>query len=261
MSRIDASAELLKLGHQLGVPASRLEFLAGVPADDLRVLRSQIGEVLFRADRRHFGKIVAVSKIMPTAVAAKLAEHVLSPLIAARTAELLEPPRAVDMVMHLSPRYVADVSVAMDPRRAPDILAQTPPGRVAEVAAELAARGEWVVIGAFVSAVSPEALGASIPALDGEQWLRVGFVLEDLSRLDSIVATLTDAQVDALLTAAGGKDLWSELDELVLTVDAANSARLAARFAVADDATVQAVGNAVSTGALSRAAAERLASR
>jgi hypothetical protein len=261
MSHADSSAEILKLGHQLGVPPSRLEFLATVPPDDLRALRVQIGEALFQADRHHFGKIVAVSKMMPSALAARITEFAISPLIAARTAELLEPARAVDMVKHLSPRYVADVSSAMDPMRSPDVLAQIPADRVAAVAVELAARGEWVVIGSFVSVVSPDALRASIAVLTGEQLLRIAFVLDDMSRLDDIMAIVTDGQVDELLAAAAGSGLWRELDELLATMDAASSARLAGRYPSAGSATTRAVDRAVSAGALSRASAERLATR
>ena len=74
--------------------------------------------------------------------------------IAARTAELLEPAKAADMVGRLSDRYLADVSAAMDPARAPEVIAQISPVHVAKVGAELARRGEWVIMGGFVSVVS-----------------------------------------------------------------------------------------------------------
>ena len=80
MSALDTDAEILKLAHQLGVPTSRLDFLAAVPPADLRALRGQIGEALFQADKHQFSKVVAVSKVVPTAIAAKITEHALSPL-------------------------------------------------------------------------------------------------------------------------------------------------------------------------------------
>src|SRR5664279_3722893 len=106
----ESSAEILKLGHQLGVPPSRLHFLADVDAGELRALRAQIGHAMFTADKHHFAKVAAVSKLVPVALAAKITEHALSPLIAARTAEVLEPARAVEMVVRLSDGYAADVS-------------------------------------------------------------------------------------------------------------------------------------------------------
>lgn len=258
--RLDSSAEILKLAHQLGVPAKRLDFLGSVGPEDLRALRGQIGEALFRADKHHFTKVVAVSKIVPGALAAKITEFALSPLIAARTAELLDPPRAVDMVGRLSERYLADVSAAMDPSRSPEVISQIPPDRVAAVGVELARRGEWVVMGSFVSVVSPDALAASVRVLDGEQLLRIGFVLDDMSRLGVIADILTDKQLDEMLAAAVEYELWRELDELLANLDADRVTPLAARYAGADAATVAAVEAAASAGSLSRATLAKLES-
>jgi hypothetical protein len=242
--RLDSSAEILKLAHQLGVAPKRLEFLDSVGPQDLRALRGQIGEALFRADKHHFTKVVAVSKIVPGALAAKITEFALSPLIAARTAELLDPPRAVDMVGRLSERYLADVSAAMDPSRSPEVIAQIPPDRVAAVGLELARRGEWVVMGSFVSVVSTDALAASVRVLDGEQLLRIGFVLDDMSRLDAIAEILTDAQ----------------LDEMLANLDTERVTPLAARYASTDAATIAAVEAAAADGSLSQASLAKLES-
>ena len=250
MSALDSEAEILKLSHQLGVPTSRLGFLDDVPPQDLRILRRQIGNALFAADQHHFGKVVAVSKVVPAALAARITEPALSPLLAARTAELLEPARAVDMVGRLSDRYLADVSAAMDPARAPEVIAQIPPRQVALVGAELARRDEWVVMGGFVSHVSLAALRAAVEQLSGEQLLRVGFVLDDLSRLAEIAPMLTDEQLDEMLAATVDGALWRELDELLANLHTDSAAHLAARFGAADEAIVSAFEAAVERGDL-----------
>lgn len=231
----NATAELLKLAHQLGVDTSELRFLADVPADDLRALRGQIGDYLFEADKHHFTKVAALSKMVPGAVAAKVTEYALPPLIAARTAELLEPARAADMVGRLSDGYLADVSAMMDPARAPEVIAQIPAENVAKVGAELARRGEWVVMGAFVSVISGPALRAAVAGLDGEQLLRVGFVLDDLDRMDEIIEMLTDHQLDAMLSAASEHQLWAELDGVLSNLTGTQATRIAARHRQADD--------------------------
>lgn len=255
---LEPSPEILKLAHQLGVPPDRLDFLAAVGAEDLRALRKQIGEALFNADKHHFSKVVTMSKIVPGALAAKITEHALQPLIAARTAELLEPARAADMVVRLSDRYLADVSVAMDPARAPDVIAQLPAERVAMVGRELARRGEWVVMGGFVALVSDEALHAAVVGMTGEQLLRVGFVLEDLSRLDDIAQLLADDQLDQMLAAAIDCALWRELEELLSNLTGAGAARFAARYAAAEGVAVTAVEAAVTAGLLSQGSLTKL---
>jgi hypothetical protein len=254
----NSEAELEKLAHQVGVEVSALEFLAMVPAEDLRDLRAQIGEALFQADRQHFVKVAALSKSIPSALAAKITEFALPPLIAARTTELLDPAKAVDLVGRISDKYLANVSAVMDPSRSPHVIEKIPPDKIAMVARELAARQEWVVIGGFVSHVSSQGLQASVGVFNGEQLLRIGFVLDDTSRLGEITSMLSDTQVDELLTAAQEHRLWRELDELAANIDAGQSARLAARLAASATVVQDAVNAAVGDGSLSSATAAKL---
>ena len=180
-------------------------------------------------------RVAALSKAIPVALAAKLSEAVLPPLIAARTSELLEPHRAAELVSRISPKYLADVSLYMDAARAPEVIAAIPADRVAEVAAELAKREEWIVIGSFVAQVDDDALRSSVARFDGEELLRVGFVLDDVSRLDDIGGMLTDRQVDELLVAAAKFSLWDELAELIANLSPVRVTRLAEHYAALDD--------------------------
>ena len=248
-----STAELRKLAHQLGVEPGRLDFLERVPVDDLRTLRAQIGDYLFETDKHHFTKVAAISRLVPAAIAAKVTEFALTPLIAARTAELLEPHRAAEMVGRLSDGYLADVSAAMDPSRAPEVISRIPPEHVSKVGAELARRGEWVVMGAFVSVVSDPALEAAVADLDGEQLLRVGYVLDDLDRMDDIIAVLSDDQLDGMLTAAVEHELWAELDGVLTSLSGTQATRIAGRYAAAS-AQTRSVIDAAPLSAAARAA-------
>lgn len=229
----DPTAELAKLAHQLSVDPSEVAFLAEVPLPDLRELRAQIGEALFQADKHHFTRMAALAKAVPVAVAAKVTVLALPPLIAARTAELFEPNRAVEMVARMPMEYLADVSAAMDPSRSAEVIAAMPPETVAAVGAELAARREWIVMGAFVSFVSSPALRATVERLSGGQLLRIGFVLNDDDRLGEISDMLTTEQLDQMLTAASEDSLWRELDDLLGKLEEKQARRLADRYAVA----------------------------
>lgn len=231
--RLDPVAERRKLAHVLDVDPDQLTMLAGLTPADVRELRVQLAEALFQADRHHFARIATLARTVPGAVLAKLTEAALPPLIAARTAELLEPQRAAELVDRLSPGYVADVAAAMDAARAAAVVGAMPPGVVARVGTELARRAEWVVMGGFVAHVSEPALRASVAELTGEQLLRISFVLEDLTRLDAIGAMLTDAQRDGMLTGAAEHGLWRELDDLVANLSPEHVRPLAARVAAA----------------------------
>jgi hypothetical protein len=251
-------AEVQKLAHTLGVAPQRLDRLTSLPSDDVRLLRTLVTEALFQADKPRFVRMAALSGSVPVAVAAKITEHALPPLLAARTAELIDPTRAAELVSRLSDGYLAQVSAAMDAARAPEVVARIPADRVAKVAVELARREEWVVIGAFVVHIAPDALEASIRALNGEQLLRVGYVLDEKSRLDEISAIVTDEQRDEMLAAAAEHDLWSELDDLLAHLGPTEASWLADRLAVAPEPVAAAVRRAAASGALSPTARDAL---
>jgi hypothetical protein len=258
MSGSTVSPELQKLAHTLGVPPARLTSLEPIPSDDLRLLRTQIAEALFQADKPRFARMAALSSAVPVAVAAKVTEHALPPVLAARTAELIDPHRAAEMVSRLSDGYLADVSAAMDAARAPEVVARIPAERVATIALELARRKEWVVIGAFVAHISDEALASSIQSLDGEQLLRVGFVLDEKSRLAEISTIVSDDQRDAMLAAAAKHKLWTELDDLMAHLGPTEASWLAARLVTAPAAVRKAVEAAAADGTLSSGAIAKL---
>lgn len=253
----DTAPEIRRLAHLLGTGPADLAFLSSLDASDARALRRQVADSLFEADRPLFARVVAASRLVPIAVSVRITEHTMPPLLAARTAELLDPPRAVEMVRRLSEGYVADVAAAMDPERMPDVIRLLPPDRVGVVTAELARRQEWVVMSGFVALVSPAALRAAVSVLDGGQLLQIGYVLEDTSRLDEIASLLTDQQLDEMLGVAAAESLWSELDGLLARLDGTARERLASRCR---DEYLAAAEAAAAEGRLSVAGLEALRS-
>ena len=235
------SPEVQRLAHSLGVPAERLAALESVHREDVRLLHAQVVEYLFRADRAAFLRVAALSKSVPVALAAKLAESALPPLLAARAAELIDSRKAADLVGRLSDQYVADVATAMEPSRAPDLIRQMPAAHIASVAAELARREAWVVIGGFVAQVSSEALAACVALFDGAALLRVGYVLDGKGRLDEIATMIDDAQLDDMFAAAVAEQLWTELTDLVSHLSEPRLDRMRTRLAAAPNAVRAAV--------------------
>ncbi|MDT4922153.1 MAG: hypothetical protein QOI15_3055, partial [Pseudonocardiales bacterium] len=88
---------------------------------------------------------------------------------------------------------------------------------------------------------------------DGEQLLRIGFVLDDISRLDDIVGMLSDEQADGLLSAAAEFALWQELTELVANLEPPRVARLAEHYADLDEAARASYAKAAKSGDLPKA--------
>jgi hypothetical protein len=148
----------------------------------------------------------------------------------------------------------------MDAERATEVVAAIPAKQVAAVGVELAQRGEWIVIAGFIDHISPEALATSVSQYTGEQLLRIGFVLDNLSRLDQIGTLLSGTQLDEMIAAAAGEKLWLELEELLANLAPERIARLAEHYAVADDVVKAGYTAAVKAGELSKASLAKLTS-
>ena len=96
-------------------------------------------------------------------------------------------------------------------------------------------------MGGFVSVVSGPALQAALTDLTGEQLVRVGFVLDDLSRMDEIAALLREDQLDGMLEAAVRLELWTELDGVLAGLSGAQAVRIGDALPAAPAATRAAI--------------------
>ena len=187
---LDTEAEVLKLARLLQCDPERLSYLERVPAQDIRVLREQVTEMLFTAHDAVLRRLAAASRLLPVGVVASISQRAFGPVLSARIASLLEPQRAVKIAARLPTDFLADVAVELDPRRARDVLAGMPTSQLAAVTGELARRGEYVTMGSFVGHLRDEALAAAIETLDERARQQTALVVEDRQRLDEIVELL-----------------------------------------------------------------------
>ena len=227
MSRFDpAHLELLRLARLLKVDPDRLDPLSGLPVEDLRTLRDRIAERLFEEGRDAFQRAANVANFVPAPLAAKLAEHALGPVLAARTTAVTPPQKAVELSGRFSAGFLADVAEEIDPRVVDDLVESLPPKVVAAVGRELAAREEWLVMADFVGGISSAALVATVEALSTESILRISVYLEDPDRLDEVVALLDDERLADAVTVARAEGLDEELAWITESVGDEQRARI-----------------------------------
>lgn len=215
---LESKAEVAKLARLLDADPDSLAFLERVPPEDLRVLRDQATDVLFDADLGALQRMAAASRVIPVPLLAKIAEGVFGPLLCARIAGLIDPPRAVDIAARLEPAFLADVAVSLDPRRATDVIARMPVEQIVAVASELLSREEFVTMGRFVGHLSEEALSAALALADEAALLRIAFVLEGKERLGDVLGMLSGKRLAAVIKVAGRDDLWAEVLDLLANV-------------------------------------------
>jgi len=228
---VETEAELLRLGRVLGVDSRELAFLEMADAEELRELRASVSDRLLASNREQFERIVALGRHLPAAVGARLARHALGPRLAGRAASLLDADQLADLAERLPPEFLADVATVVDLRYVGPLIGGIDTGRVTEVTGILIEREEWTTMAAFVDEIRHDVLVETIRFFDGDALLRVGFVLEDRSRLDEILALLGDERLREMLIAADERDLLAEALHLVNGLSDPGVARVATMLA------------------------------
>ncbi|MCW2498098.1 hypothetical protein [Jatrophihabitans sp.] len=230
MRHLDHDQQIRRIARLLGIEPGQVADLDAVPVADLRVLHDQLSESLFVAHEESFARVASVSKVIPGAVAGKLAERFLQPALAARAAVMLEPSKAGDLVNKVSVTYLADIAVSLDPVRGQAVIRAIPPARVAEVARELLRRDELAAMAEFAGTVDKAALDAALAVATPEQLVRVAPLLAWNDNIEEIVDELADERLDAILEAVADESLWVEASVLLRRLSPETLARVAARL-------------------------------
>jgi hypothetical protein len=224
---LETRAELLKLARVLDVDFGELLFLEKANPEELRELRASIADRLLARNREHFERMAAVGRHLPGRVAAMLAQHALGAQLSGRVASLLSADELTDFASRFPADFLADIAAVIDLRALGPMLDRIDAAKVVEVSRVLAERQDWVTMGAFGGRIRADSLVQVIDMLDGEALLRVGFVMENRSRLVEMQGLLDDDKLGELLRAAGEHDLLVETIYLVHALSDEGVARVA----------------------------------
>lgn len=213
--RLEARSEVLKLARVLSVEEGEIEFLRGLPSDQLREFREQVTNRMFDSSSKLIARIGAAARLVPSGVIANVAQRAFGPLLCARAASAVDPAKAIDVVRRLPTGFVCDATIEVDPRRVADIIAKVPEEVVVPVAAELGDRREYVTMGRFLAFVPDHAIASAIGALSDEALLRTAFVLEHKERLEHAIGLLPEQRLPGILRRATELELWPEALDLL----------------------------------------------
>ncbi|GAB3035340.1 hypothetical protein [Mycobacterium bourgelatii] len=238
-------AEITKLARLLNVENPHdLDFLLDLPHESLRAFREQVTERLFDADAARLKRVAAASKLVPVAISAKAARHAFGPRLCASIAGMLEPSRGVAIAEQLPTPFLAETAVQLDPRRAASLISAMPPRVIAEVAKQLLQRDDHVTMGRFVGVLPDPSLRAAAPVMGDADLLRIGFLLEEKSRLDNMVDIISD-RLPGIVRAAHENDLWAQAIDLFDNVGPHNKGRIGDIAASLGDAVLEGLIHAV----------------
>lgn len=208
MSNLRQHAERLRLARLFEESPDRLDFLRELSAADLATLHAACRTVLLAPHRALYQRLAHVSKLLPTALTAAIAEHTLGPLLCARISAEMSVPRTAALCQHLSPPFMAAVTLHMEMSALADLAAALPLESLRSIARELVARGEFITLGELVDFLPPgitTRIAAEITS--GEVMLRISMFIQSPARLQSMLEQLPLSELGAVARAAADSSL------------------------------------------------------
>ncbi len=221
MSKLDTSAELVKLGQLLGVASTELSFLEQLALPTLIKVRTLTTDKLFNDGRKLFQKLASASKLMPAGVTATIGEKIFGPMLCARIASEMPYQRAIDLADKMTIPFLAKVTLELDPRRVKDIIQNMPLPKLRAVATELLAHKHYIIMGGFVGYMQPAQLKIILQDVATEEaLLHIGFFIEGKHQLSDIMRLLPKERLHKLISylQANGH-LWPEALALMLHLE------------------------------------------
>lgn len=221
MSKLDTSAELVKLGQLLGVPSAELSFLESLPLPTLIKVRALTTDKLFNDGRKLFQKLASASKLLPAGITASIGEKVFGPMLCARIASEMPYQRAVELADKMTIPFLAKVTLELDPRRVKDIIQHMPIARLRAVATELLAHKHYIVMGGFVGYMLPAQLKTILQDVSTEEaLLHIGFFIESKHQLSDIIRLLPKERMHKLIGyLQTHEELWPEALALMVHLE------------------------------------------
>ena len=221
MSKLDTSAELVKLGQFLGVPSTELNFLESLPLPTLIKVRALTTDKLFNDGRKLFQKLASATKLLPTGITATIGEKIFGAMLCARIASEMPYQRAIELADKMTIPFLAKVTLELDPRRVKDIIQNMPLAKLRAVATELLAQKHYIVMGGFVGYMLPAQLKVILQDVSTEEaLLHIGFFIESKHQLSDIIRLLPKERLHKLIGyLQTHEELWPEALALMVHLE------------------------------------------
>ncbi|CAN5199146.1 MAG: hypothetical protein ACSLEW_09630 [Nocardioides sp.] len=237
MSDLASRNEVMLLAHEMSIDEADLNFLVESPAADLRDLRQAMSNAMFARQEPRFQRLAALSKLLPSAVTAKIAEIALGPVISGRVAGVLDPKDAAKLATGLKPDFLARLTPSLDPQRVAPIVERLPHDLIIRIGKILVAEHKHLVLGRFVAVAPMPAVLGVIEGESASQTLEIAMFCEDKSALQAVVDELDDEFTEAIVHAAALGDALDDALTLLEFMDARTCGRLVAHAASLDRPT------------------------
>lgn len=208
---LTARAEALKLAQLLDCPIDELSALGPTGGDELRRMRQAIERRILDDRDAGFRRVARLARLLPTRMVARLAMESFGPLLSARLVARMDLYRVRNIARHISPEFVADMAPFTDPESVRTIVPQLRTELIRDAAMLLVEREDFVTMGRFADALSPQALRAVVSAIDDDATLlRTAFFLENRDQLSRVVHNIDNDRIARIMRTAAEAKLLPE---------------------------------------------------
>lgn len=247
MGNVLRQLEINKLARVLALEPASLEVLSASTPEEIRSFRLVVTERLFSLHGGRVHALAQLSKKVPAAISAKIAESAFGPVLSARIAGALDPADAAKLSALLHPDFLVEVARDLDPARVAAIIRKLPDALIIEVGRTLMDDHDTIALARFVANVSPAVVTAVLEGVEGPELLELALYVDDRAALDPVIADFSDERLRAVLKATDG--FMGADDEAVAEAVAALVSALSpatrARWATFVDEAPPAVASAV----------------
>lgn len=225
---LQTRAEVHKLAQLLKLSADQLADLGPAGAGDLARLRRHIAQRVNDDRRDGMRRLASLTRLLPARYAAGLAQRALGPRITARLVGEMEPLQARNIARHITAAFVADAAPHVDPERVQALVPTLPVEQVRDAALLLAEQGDYITMGRFADALSPQQLRAVVSAIESDAvLLRTAFFVERREQLSGIVYNIDNDRIARIMRTGTSEGLLPEALSVIDHVDDELKARLA----------------------------------
>lgn len=215
---IDRGVELRRLARMLNRDTTELDYLAALDGEGLQLLRRKIQDGFLKRHEDLFRKLAAMGKLMPAKLNAMFCIKFFGPTMTANMAYYTDAKLAASMATQFDATFLTDVAVEMIPERAEPMMREQSVELMRPVTRQLAERGEYHVMGAFVDFMPEDKILALMDEVQSpEANLRISTFAQRKDRIADLVGRFDDDMLSHLIRTAFEHD---ELVDEILTVAA-----------------------------------------
>lgn len=191
--------QTLQIARMLECEAAEFTYLGRLTPAQRATLRRQLEVHLHGAGEPALGQLAGASALVPAALAARIVQRVLGPLVTAMLAHRVPHERAVAIMAHLAPDYLAEVAQHLCAEDCAELIEQIPAAHLEAVIEALRARGDHLTIAALLAHLQEAVMVRICATLDAEVLAELLMLAADPLRLAEAARDTIPEQFEAAL--------------------------------------------------------------